>query len=182
MRISRSIWWFIGCTVLMCLGLGGWRVSMNARDNDVLAVGQNIDLYSICIVVVAILGMIVSLILSFVPGVNKAERTAIPTAASVKRHRYIPLEFACIAHAALITATSYCFLRSSASIPAHIGIFIFLWWVVLGVWPFWIIVFWKHGWRTSRIMVTMLLGMLILSPVFFGLLIAWSLGHGSSLG
>jgi hypothetical protein len=67
----------------------------------------------------------------------------------------------------------------SASIASILGI---LWLVLLGVWPLWFVVFLKKGWRTDQIMITMIIGLLILSPLFLFFLVAWSLGHGGSLG
>jgi len=85
-------------------------------------------------------------------------------------------ENACIAHAAFLTAAMYYLFGSSNSI---LGI---MWLVLLGVWPLWIVVFLMNGWKTNQIMVAMIIGLAILSPLFLLFLMMWSLGHGGSLG
>lgn len=160
MKITSPIWWFIGCTILVLLAFVGGSESMT----------------SYYLLPVGVLGMVISLILSFIPRLSAAGRSVSPASVGVEQRHPKLLAFLCIAHATFVTAAvyfalKYLFTSSSGSI---LGIMLL---VLLGAWPFWIVVFLMNGWKTQRIMVTMIIGLFILSPPFLLFLLFCSLGH-----
>jgi hypothetical protein len=97
---------------------------------------------------------------------------------AAKNKHYSLLAFFCISHAALVTSLVIYGVSHSDSFAANIHLLL----VLLGAWPFWALVLWKFGWRPMAIVLTMILGLLILSPVLFLFLVGWAMEHGGSLG
>jgi hypothetical protein len=153
-KINSPIWWFMGCTILVLLAF---------RDGS-----QSVSSYYLF--PVGVMGMVISLILSFIPRMSAAGRSVSPASVRAEQRHPKLLAFLCIAHAAFLTAAMYYLFGSSNSI---LGI---MWLVLLGVWPLWIVVFLMNGWKTNQIMVTMIIGLAILSPLFLLFLMMWSLG------
>ena len=130
---------------------------------------------------VGVLGMIIALILSFIPRkpAEKGTDSVMPSPSEKKNNRLLSL--LCIAHAVCLTAgLGYLFtyvggLGCFARLPGKI------WFVFLGLWPVWLVVFLMRRWKTHRIMITMLMGLVILSPLFLVFLILWALRNGASL-
>jgi hypothetical protein len=98
--------------------------------------------------------------------------------ADIKDKHYSLLVFSCIGHAGLVTSLAFYGLSHSDSFAANIYLLL----VLLGAWPFWALVLRKFGWRPIEIFLTMILGLLVLSPVFLIFLVGWALAHGGSLG
>jgi hypothetical protein len=166
MKISSPIWWFVGCTVLVLLAFVGGSESMT----------------SYYLLPVGVLGMVISLILLFIPRMSAAERIVSPASIDAKQKHPTLLSFLCIAHAAFLTAAVYFAFKYSALIGSSGKILGVIWLILLIAWPFWIVVFLMNGWKVQRIMITMIVGLFILSPLFLWFLVVWSLGHGASLG
>jgi hypothetical protein len=103
------------------------------------------------------------------------------TLSSKKQHHAL-LTVTCISHAGLITAAFMFILSHGNSSDSLANFYVDLWWVLFAVWPFWVVVFWRFGWRPLHIVLTIILGLVVLSPVFLALAVGWSLAHGSSLG
>jgi len=131
---------------------------------------------------VGVLGMVVSLVLSFIPRLSAAGRGVSPASVGVLQRHPNLLAFLCIAHAIFVTAAACLAFMYPAAISSSIHVLGIIWWVLLGAWPFWAVVFLMNGWKVQRIMVTMIIGLAILSPLFLLFLVGWSLGHGGSLG
>src|SRR5579859_8033574 len=162
MKISSPIWWFIGCTMLVLLACVGG--SKNMSGYYLLPVGA--------------LGMVISLILWFVPRMSASKRTRSPASDEVEQRHPNLLTNLCLVHALLVTSAAYFAFNQ----PELFSSLLSIWLLLLGAWPFWIIVFLMNGWKTHQIMVTMIMGLVILSPLFLFFLVAWSLRHGGSLG
>lgn len=166
MKISSPIWWFMGCTILVLLAF---------RDGS-----QSITSYYLF--PVGVLGMVISLILSFIPRMSAAGRSVSPASVRAEQRRPKLLAFLCIAHAVFLTTAIFCLFGYSRFVGSSSSILDIMWLVLLGVWPLWIVVFLMNGWKANQIMVTMIIGLAILSPLFLFFLLMWSLGHGGRLG
>jgi hypothetical protein len=126
--------------------------------------------------------MVASLVLCLLPGKHKTTLTEGQTLTGTRRKHYALFTILCLAHAVLLTAVTFHSLTNQTIGPLSVKECTFLLWTLFAAWPFWLFVFWMFDWRTSRIMITLMIGLLILSPIFFLILIGWSLAHGASLG
>jgi hypothetical protein len=178
--INRPSLWFRICGIILLLAIGG--LCFSAKLRDYAEFSGELFTYSFCILMVGILGMIATLVLRFLSEKQKTEDVASQTLTSTKQKYHTLLTIACLAHAALVTAAVFHSLKNGAASSFNSNFFVYLWWTLLAAWPFWIFVFWKFSWQTNRIMITMIIGLLILSPIFFLFLIGWALSHGGSLG
>jgi len=166
MKLSSPIFWFIGCTILLLLAFGGFSVSSSQGSGGFFVI-------SFGAMIAGVFGMIASFILAF----RKAEtKPAISfTTEEKKQKHFYSLTTACIVHAALITLALFWALKNSGNVHS---LLIYTWWTMLAAWPLWIIPFLMLRWPTNRIMITMIAGLLIISPALFILLIASAMGRG----
>lgn len=113
---------------------------------------------------VGALGMVISLILCFIPRRFQENHgdgeMQVPGKTNTRQ-----LALLCIGHAVCLTGGFFILVEILGfnffvSIPCKI------WFVLLALWPLWLVVFLIRGWKTHVTMITMLIGLVILSPLF----------------